>query len=58
VTVRAVLKSKQQEVYLTLDGQQGLPLEYEDIVEVKKCPAQISFIKSPIATILECCGRN
>jgi len=47
VTVRAVLKSKQQEVYLTLDGQQGLPLEYEDIVEVKKVPAQISFIKSP-----------
>jgi NAD+ kinase len=47
VTVRAVLKSKQQEVYLTLDGQQGLPLEYEDIVEVKKIPAQIAFIKSP-----------
>jgi NAD+ kinase len=47
VTVRAVLKSRQQEVYLTLDGQQGLPLEYEDIVEVKKIRAQIAFIKSP-----------
>ena len=47
VTVRAVLKSRQQEVYLTLDGQQGWPLEYEDVVEVKKIPAQIVFIRSP-----------
>jgi NAD+ kinase len=47
LSVRAVLKSRQQEVYLTLDGQQGLPLEYEDIVEVKKVPAQILLIKSP-----------
>jgi NAD+ kinase len=47
VAVRAVLKSRQQEVYLTLDGQQGLPLGYEDIVEVKKVPAQIMFIRSP-----------
>jgi NAD+ kinase len=47
VTVRAVLKSRQQEVYLTLDGQQGWPLEYEDVVEVKKVPAQIAFIRSP-----------
>jgi NAD+ kinase len=47
VAVRAVLKSRQQEVYLTLDGQQGLPLEYEDMVEVKKVPAQIMFVRSP-----------
>jgi len=47
VTVRATLKTKQEEVILTLDGQQGFPLEYEDVVEVKKAQARIALIKSP-----------
>lgn len=47
VEVRAVLKSKQQEVILTLDGQQGFVLEYEDVVEVKKAQGKIFLIKSP-----------
>ncbi len=45
--VRALLKSKQQEVILTLDGQQGFPLEFEDVVEVKKAEGRILLIKSP-----------
>lgn len=47
VSVRAMLKTKQEEVILTLDGQQGFPLEYEDVVEVKKAQARIALIKSP-----------
>lgn len=47
VEVRALLKSRQQEVYLTLDGQQGFALEYEDVVEVKKAEGRILLIKSP-----------
>jgi len=47
VEVRALLKSKQQEVILTLDGQQGFSLEYEDVVEVKKAEGRILLIKSP-----------
>jgi NAD+ kinase len=47
VEVRALLKSKQQEVILTLDGQQGFPLEYEDVVQVKKAEGRILLIKSP-----------
>ena len=47
VTVRAMLKTKQEEVILTLDGQQGFPLEYEDVVEVKKARARIALVKSP-----------
>ena len=47
VTVRAMLKTKQEEVILTLDGQQGFPLEYEDVVEVKKARARIALIRSP-----------
>jgi NAD+ kinase len=47
VAVRAFLKSKQQEVILTLDGQQGFPLEFEDVVEVKKAEGRILLVKSP-----------
>ncbi|OGP78656.1 MAG: NAD(+) kinase [Deltaproteobacteria bacterium RBG_16_49_23] len=47
VEVRAILKSKQQEVILTLDGQQGFVLEFGDVVEVKKAAGRILLIKSP-----------
>lgn len=45
--IRALLKTKQQEVILTLDGQQGFSLEFEDVVEVKKAENRILLIKSP-----------
>jgi NAD+ kinase len=47
VVIRATLKTRQQEVMLTLDGQQGFPLEMEDVVEVKKASVGIRLIKSP-----------
>jgi NAD+ kinase len=47
VEIRAILKAKQQEVILTLDGQQGFTLEFEDVVEVKKAEGRILLIKSP-----------
>jgi NAD+ kinase len=47
VEVRVILKAKQQEVILTLDGQQGFSLEFEDMVEVKKAESRILLIKSP-----------
>ena len=47
VEIRAILKTKQQEVILTLDGQQGFPLEMEDVVEVRKAEDRILLIKSP-----------
>ena len=47
VTVRAILKSRQEEVTLTLDGQEGFPLEFEDVVEVRKAQGQIHLIQSP-----------
>jgi NAD+ kinase len=34
-------------VILTLDGQQGFTLEFEDVVEVKKAEGRILLIKSP-----------
>ena len=47
VEVRALLESKQQEVILTLDGQQGFPLEFKDVVQVRKAEGRILLIKSP-----------
>jgi NAD+ kinase len=47
VEIRAYLKTKQQEVILTLDGQQGFSLEYEDVVEIRKAEGRILLIKSP-----------
>ena len=53
VEIRVVLKAKNQEVALTLDGQQGFSLEYEDVVEIKKRETDILLIKSPFRTYFE-----
>jgi NAD+ kinase len=47
VKIRALLKSRSEEVLLTLDGQQGFTLEFEDVVEVGKAEGHILLIKSP-----------
>ncbi len=47
VKIRALLKSSNEEVTLTLDGQQGFTLEFEDVVEVRKAEGRILLIKSP-----------
>jgi NAD+ kinase len=47
VKIRALLKSQNEEVTLTLDGQQGFTLEFEDVVEVEKAEGRILLIKSP-----------
>jgi len=47
VEVHTLLKSRDEEVTLTLDGQQGFPLEFEDVVVVKKAEGRILLIKSP-----------
>ena len=47
VEIQALLRTKQQEVFLTLDGQQMFPLEFEDIVTLRKAPSPIFLVKSP-----------
>ena len=47
VKIRALLKSSKEEVTLTLDGQQGFTLKFEDVVEVGKAEGRILLIKSP-----------
>ncbi len=53
VKIRALLNSRNEEVILTLDGQQGFALEFEDIVEVGKADGRILLIKSPYRQYFE-----
>jgi NAD+ kinase len=53
VKIRALLKSRNEEVTLTLDGQQGFTLRFEDVVEVEKAEGRILLIKSPYRPYFE-----
>ena len=53
VKIRTLLKSRDEEVTLTLDGQQGFTLEFEDVVEVEKAEGRILLIKSPYRRYFE-----
>src|SRR5512143_2798501 len=53
VKIRALLKSRDEEVTLTLDGQQGFSLAFEDVVEVGKAEGRILLIKSPYRQYFE-----
>lgn len=45
--VRVRLASKSEDVALTLDGQVGCPLEWNDTVEIKKARHRVKLIKHP-----------
>lgn len=47
VRVQVVLGSQNEDVYLTLDGQVGFPLQYRDKVEVHRADREITLIVSP-----------
>jgi NAD+ kinase len=47
LVVRAELRSKEADVFLTLDGQVGFGLREGDVVEVKKADAPLRFFRSP-----------
>jgi len=47
MVVRAELRSRETDVFLTLDGQVGFGLREGDVVEVKKADAVLRFFRSP-----------
>ena len=51
--IRIILKSANQDVHITLDGQEGMPLKGDDIVEVRKAGNHIHLIKSSSKTYFE-----
>jgi NAD+ kinase len=50
VKIEVVLKSENEDVLLTLDGQVGFSLRYNDVVEVRKAAETVKLIEPP--------GRN
>jgi len=52
-TVKIILKTADQNVHITLDGQVGMPLQGGDVVEVHKAPGHIQLIRSPYKTYFE-----
>jgi NAD+ kinase len=47
VTVKVILKAEGEDVLLTLDGQVGFALRYDDVVEVRKAPQTVKLIEPP-----------
>jgi NAD+ kinase len=52
-TVKIILKTANQNVHITLDGQVGMPLQEGDVVEAHKAPGHIQLIRSPYKTYFE-----
>jgi NAD+ kinase len=53
VVVTVSLISKSEDVSLTLDGQTGFPLDWHDIVEIKKSRYRMKLIKHPSKSYYE-----
>ena len=50
VKIEIALHSSQDEVFATIDGQVGLPLQMEDVLKVEKSPVAVTLVAPP--------GRN
>jgi NAD+ kinase len=48
-----VLKSENEDVFLTLDGQVGFALRHQDMVRVQKADSMISLIRPPRRSYFE-----
>lgn len=51
--VQVRLKSEQEDVFLTMDGQIGIRLQKDDYIEVKKSGSSLSLVKSPFCDYFE-----
>jgi NAD+ kinase len=45
--ITVTLKSKNEDVFLTLDGQVGYILRYQDVIRIKKAEYSIRLIRPP-----------
>jgi NAD+ kinase len=46
-TIEIRLEGPAEEVFLTLDGQQGFPLTNENVVRIQRCPDPVHLITAP-----------
>ena len=45
--VRVAVRSPDEEVVLTVDGQEGMKIANDDVVEVRRSPNRVSLVRSP-----------
>jgi NAD+ kinase len=50
--VRVQLRAPDQEVFLTLDGQEGIPLRDGDVVEVERSPHVVALVRTVARSVL------
>jgi len=56
--VEVRLESPSEEVYLTLDGQEGFPLTTHDVVHIKRCEEPVFLIEHPNRTYFQVLHRK
>jgi len=56
--VEVRLESQSEEVYLTLDGQEGFPLTTNDLVRIRKCDEPVLLIEHPRRTYFQVLHRK
>ncbi|TFG39703.1 MAG: NAD(+)/NADH kinase [Candidatus Aminicenantes bacterium] len=57
-TIEIRLESQSEEVWLTLDGQQGFPIGTEDLVTIKPCPDPVMLITDPSRSYFQVLHRK
>ena len=50
--VRVQLRAPDQEVFLTLDGQEGIPLRDGDVVEIERSPHVVALVRTVARSVL------
>ena len=53
LTINGRARPSQSEVYLTIDGQDGMGLQNGDVVTVATSPHTVKFVKSPSKNYFE-----
>lgn len=57
-TIEIRLESHTEEVWLTLDGQQGFPIGAEDLVTIRACPDPVMLIADPSRSYFQVLNRK
>jgi len=57
-TIEIRLESLSEEVYLTLDGQQGFPISTSDVIRIERCPDPVTLITHPSLSYFQILHRK
>jgi len=57
-TIEVRLESQSEEVYLTLDGQQGFPIGTDDTVRIQRCPDPVTLVTHPTLSYFQILHRK